>query len=87
MKKFIFVTPEGLTYKPNCDSPEPDFPDIQIIDYGHNVSVDDALKDLMEINGNLVENKPAPAFSVRLETNNKNSVWLRERKTRAFIAS
>jgi len=87
MKKYIFVTPEGLTYKPNCDSPEPDFPDIQIIDYGHNASVDDALKDLMEINGNLFENKCAQTFSVRLETNNKNSVWLRERKTRAFIAS
>ncbi len=87
MKKYIFVTPEGLTYKPNCDSPEPDFQDIQIIDYSHNVSVDDALKDLMEINGNLVENKPSTAFSVRLETKNKNSVWLRERKTPACIAS
>ncbi len=87
MKKYIFVTPEGLTYKPNCDSPEPDFQDIQIIDYGHNVSVDDALRDLVEINGNLAEHKPATAFSVRVETTNKNSVWLRERKIPAFIAS
>jgi hypothetical protein len=87
MKKYIFVTPEGLTYKPNCDSPEPDFPDVQIIDYSHNATVDDALKDLMEINGNLFENKSAQNFTIRLETNHKNSLWLRERKPLATIAS
>lgn len=87
MKKFIFITPEGLTYKPNYDSPEPDFPDLQIIGYGHSAAVNDALKDLMEINGNVFENKQSQTFSIRLETNNKNSLWLRERKTRSFIAS
>ena len=87
MKKYIFITPEGLTYKPNCDSPEPDFPDMQIIGYGHSATVDDALKDLMEINGNLFENKPEQTFSIRLETNNKNSLWLREHKIKIPIAS
>ena len=87
MKKYIFVTPEGLTYKPNCDSPEPDFPDLQIIDYGHNPTVDDALKDLIELNGDLFENKVTHNFSIRLETNNKKSLWLRDRKSRATIAS
>ncbi len=87
MKKYIFITPEGLTYKPNYDSPEPDFPDMQIIGYGHSATVDDALKDLMEINGNLFENKSEQLFSIRLETKNKNSLWLREHKVKTHIAS
>ena len=87
MKKYIFVTPEGLSYKPSYDSPEPDFPDVQIIDYNHNATVDDALKDLMEINGDLFKNKTSHNFSIRLETNNKNSLWLRERSPLATIAS
>jgi hypothetical protein len=87
MRKYIFVTPEGLTYKPNYDSPEPDFPDLQVMSFNHDTSVDDALKDLIAINGNLFENKAIHNFYIRLETGNNNSLWLKERKTRAVIAS
>ena len=87
MEKYIFVTPEVLTYKPNYDSPEPDFPDLQVIGFNHDASVDDALKDLIAINGNLFENKATHNFYIGLETGNNNSLWLKERKTRVFIAS
>lgn len=87
MKKYIFVTPEGLTYKPNYDRPEPEFPDVEIIAYSHSAAVNDSLKDLMGINGTLFENKPERTFSIRLETNNKNSLWLREHKLKTSMAS
>jgi hypothetical protein len=87
MKKYIFITPEGLTYQPNNDSPEPDFPDLQIIGYSHNAAFGDALKDLIEINENQSENKGPYNFFIRLETNNKNPLLLKELKTLSLIAS
>jgi len=87
MKKYIFVTPAGLTYKPNLDSPQPDFPDLQIIGYNHNTTIGDALKDLIEIQENQPENKGPYNFSARLETDNKNPPWFKDRKTPISRAS
>jgi hypothetical protein len=88
MKKYIFITPEGLTYKPNCDSPEPDFPDMQIIGYGTSTTIEDALKDLMEMSGNLFENNSAQNFSLRFEGDNKRHLWpSREHRSKVPLAS
>ena len=87
MKKYIFITPEGLTYKPNCDSPDPDFPGMQIIGDGHGSTLDEALKDLMEMSENLFENHSAQNFSLRLENDNKKYFWPREHKSKVPLAS
>lgn len=86
MKKYIFITPEGLTYKPNYDSPEPDFSDLEIIPYVYNAELGNALNDLIEINENKFENRSVYNFSIGPETLNK-SLWLKDRKTRAVMAS
>jgi hypothetical protein len=87
MKKFIFITPEGLTYKPNCDHPEPDYMDIQIFSIDKKHTVEDALGDLIEFNQNVIENDPDSPFSVRIEKENRKNIWLSGRKTRTSQAS
>ncbi len=86
MKKYIFITPEGLIYKPNYDSPEPDFSDLEIIPYVYNAELSNALKDLIEINQNKFGNNVVYNFSIPPNTLNK-SLWLKDRKTRALMAS
>jgi len=87
MKKFIFITPEGLTYKPNCDHPEPDYMDLQVFSIDKKHTVEDALSDLIELNQNVMEGDPNGPFSVRIEKENRKNIWLRERKARTSHAS
>ncbi len=72
MNKYIFFTPEGLTCKPNIDRPEPEFVDLQIIGFGHDTMVQDALKDLIEVHSLQPENKIGANFAFQLESD-KNS--------------
>jgi hypothetical protein len=86
MKKFIFVTPEGLTFKPSCDSPEPDYLDIHIYGFNDDISVSDAIQDLMELGEHKPGNQPDQPFSVRIENNNHKNLWVREKKIKIGMA-
>ncbi len=87
MKKYIFITPEGLTYKPNCDSPDPDFLDMQVIGFGGGSTIEEALNDLMELSESGIQNKTERNISLRIENNHNRSLWIRERKDKIPIAS
>jgi hypothetical protein len=87
MEKFIFITPEGPTNKPNSDCPEPDFPEFQIIGCGHNATIDEALRDLIEINGNPLLNEVNHNFFATLQAASKHSFWLKEIHHRSNVAS
>jgi hypothetical protein len=87
MKKYIFVTPEDLTCKPNNDSPEPDFVDMQIIGFGHDSLVQDALRDLIEMHGNQAENNVNTHFAIRLDNDKKNRFWLKSPRSKTMTAS
>jgi hypothetical protein len=87
VRKFIFITPEGLTHKPNCDSPDPDFQDIQIIGFGGGSTVEEALNDLMELNEGTFESKSERNIALRIEDNKYRSLWARGHKTKIPKAS
>jgi hypothetical protein len=87
MKKYIFVTPEGLTYKPNYDSPEPDYLDIQIYGINQESTVQDAIQDLMELNVKAKEGPINTPFTTRIENNHKKSFWVKEKKNKSCLAS
>ncbi len=87
MKKFIFITPEGLTYKPNCDRPSPDQMDIQIFNFGQKHAFEDTLNDLIELNQNVMGNKLDGPLSIRVEKDNQKNIWLSEHKTKICEAS
>ena len=86
MRKFIFVTPEGLTFKPNCDSPEPDYLDIHIYGIDENSSVQDAIQDLMDLSEHATGDQSDRPFSVRIENNNRKNLWVREKKSKMGMA-
>jgi hypothetical protein len=86
VRKFIFVTPEGLTFKPNCDSPEPDYLDIHIYGIDEDSSVQDAIQDLIELSEHATEDQPNHPFSVRIENNNRKNLWVREKKSKMGMA-
>jgi hypothetical protein len=87
VKKYIFITPEGLTYKPNSDSPNPDFTNMQIIGFNRGASIQDTLGDLMELSGNATENGEDGPYSLRIESNNRRNLWPREHRNKIAIAS
>jgi hypothetical protein len=69
MEEHIFVTPEGLCFKPSCDSPDPDFLDFHAFNFNPDATVQDTIKELMELNANIaqkstVQNLP---FSLNIE--------------------
>jgi hypothetical protein len=87
LRKYIFVTPEGLTCKPNIDRPEPEFVDMQIMGFGHDSMVQDALKDLIEMHSHQPENKINASFAFRLETDKKNYLHFQEDRNKFSAAS
>jgi hypothetical protein len=87
MKKYIFVTPEGFSYKPSYDSPDPDPMDMQIFNFSKEPAVKDALSDLIELNNYTGEDGYRGNFSIRIENDNKRNIWLRNKQERLFTAS
>jgi hypothetical protein len=70
MKNYFFITPDALTYKPNCDRPEPDLVDMQIIGIDHDDMFQDALQDLIELNGHIAGDALGRDF--RFDNNNES---------------
>ena len=66
MEEHIFVTPEGLNFKPSCDSPDPDFTDFHFFSLDGNSSVQDTLKELMELNAQITQNSTTQNFPFSL---------------------
>ncbi len=87
LNKYVFITPESLTYTPTCDSPVPDFQDMQIIGFGNRHTVQDAIRDLLELNENLVENRLEKVFSLELRNEHKKYFWEKEQPKGILQAS
>jgi hypothetical protein len=87
MKKYIFVKPEELSNKLTTDSPEPDFVEMQIIGLQPGSTIQDALKDLIEINRSQPENNSSNYFSLGLERDKKDRLWHKGNKSKTPLAS
>jgi len=87
LNKYVFITLEGLTCTPNCDSPIPDLQDMQIIGLGNQHTIQDAIQDLMELNDNLVGNRLEKIFSLESESSNKKYFWQKDHRDKLTQAS
>lgn len=87
MKKYIFVTPEGLTFKPSYDSPEPDYLDLQIFGFGQSNTVQDAIEDLIELQENDGKGNSQQPFTLRVENNCRKNFWVKEKRDKTSMAS
>jgi len=86
MKRYFFVTPEGLSFKPSCDSPEPDFVEMEFAT-NKDPTIQDAINELIELNQNAMEHKSFRPFSIRLENDNRKNLWVREIRNKTPLAS
>ena len=55
MEEHIFVTPEGFDYKPISDSPDPDLLDLHFFNFDPDATVQDTIKELMELNAHIAQ--------------------------------
>jgi len=75
MKKYIFVTPGELSYRPNIDRPEPDFIEMQLTNSEPDSSFHETLRDLIELNNNHSETGYPSQFSVYTSADKKPPFW------------
>jgi len=54
MKKYIFITEEGITYQPNSLSPEPDIENCQVIGFAKGRDEKEAFINLIKENEHLL---------------------------------
>jgi hypothetical protein len=87
MNEYIFITPETLTYKPNYDSPDPDFMDLHVFGLNRNATVQDTLQDLMELNEIAIGRLSNRPYSQRAAGNSRRFFWQRERRDKNPLAS
>jgi predicted nucleotidyltransferase len=85
MDNHVFITPAGLTYKPNCDSPEPEHIDIQIFSYEQDESIQDTINDLMELNQDSGEDLDRP-FSLGINNRHDKNFWVKRKNSRGDVA-
>jgi hypothetical protein len=87
MKKFVFITPERMTCQPNSDSPQPDFVDMDIMGFNNGSSIEDALRDLLELNEGMVEKDPGETYTLDLKNENRQFFALQDYKNKIPLAS
>jgi hypothetical protein len=87
MKKYVFITPGVFNWKSFFDSPEPENLDIQILNFGQYNSVEDALKDLIELNENVSKNPHGRPFSLQNEKTIPKSFWIIDSTNKKTLAS
>jgi hypothetical protein len=78
MDKYIFLTAEGSTYQPNSDSFEPDIENLQVIGFAQGDTVDNALKNLLELNEYLVNTNFDEIFAIQLVNDHRQYFSLRD---------
>jgi hypothetical protein len=87
LKHYNFVTLDTLSYQPGTDSPEPDFEDMRIMGFGPGQTLEEALKDILELNENLEGGNPGQTIRLDLRNDNRKYFHLKDFKSKARIAS
>ena len=66
VKKFIFLSAEGVTFQPNSESIEPDIDNLQVIGFAKGRNPDEAFKNLKKETPHLLETNFSEMFSYEL---------------------
>jgi hypothetical protein len=87
LDKYIFISPETMTYQPNTDSPEPDFDGMRLMGFDTGQTLEDALKDILELNEDMEAKRPGQTFHLDYKNEHRKYFRLKEFKTATRIAS
>lgn len=78
VKKYIFVTAEGITYQPDSQSVMPDIENLQVVGFGSGDSPKDAAKNMLEENGYLKEAHFNEIIGIELKSDKRTWHYLRD---------
>jgi hypothetical protein len=82
-----FITLDTLSCLPGSDSPEPDFEDMRIMGFGPYPTLEEALKDILELSENQAGGRSGQTIRLDLRNDNRKYFHLKDFKTKARIAS
>ena len=77
IKKYIFVTVEGITYQPKSESIMPDIENLQVVGYGNGNSPEDAVKNMLEENEYLKETNFDEVIGIELKSDKRTYHYLK----------
>jgi len=78
MRKYIFLTTEGLTYQPNSASPEPDIENMQVIGFAQGDTVQEASRNLLDLNEYLADTNFDEIFAIELANDHREYFSLKD---------
>ncbi len=87
MDKFYYISPETFTYQPNTDSPEPDLEAMRLLGFDSGQTIEDALKDILELNEDMEATRPDQTFHLDFKNEHRKYFRLKEYKATTRIAS
>ena len=76
MKKYIFITAEGMTYQPKTKSEMPDIENLQVIGFGEGNSPDDAAKNMLKESEYLKETNFDEIIGIELKSDKQTYHYL-----------
>ena len=80
MKSFIFITTEGFTYQPNCESSAPDIENCQVVGYGDGENPQEAFNQLILNNNYLSATTFDEIICLELASEERTYFYLNEHK-------
>ncbi len=87
MKRYVFLPTQGLNFRPNFESPVPDFIDIEEDYVGQSVNMEEALKDMLGIVDLSGQDKWQETFRLDLRNDHRRFFALKDYKNRIGRAS
>ncbi len=87
LKRYFFITPEGLNFQPQNDCSVPDFIDLRVSRFGQYQTLQDALNDLMELNENTDDDDLHQTLPLDLHNINSKLFMLKDYKEKIPLAS
>ena len=87
MKKFIFISTEGITYQPDSVSPEPDIENMQVMGFGEGDTPQDAFSNFLGLHEYLLKTTFDEIIAVELKNRNRKYFYLSDRKKNYLKAS
>ena len=82
MKKYIFITAEGITYQPDTESVMPDIENLQVVGFGRGESPEEAARNMLDQNGYLKETRFNEIIGIELKSDKRTWHYLRDLRTK-----
>ena len=78
MKKYIFVTEEGITYQPESKSDMPDIENLQVVGFGRGESPEDAARNMLNESEYLKETNFDEIIGIELKSDKRTWHYLKD---------